>query len=142
MDPKLFAANLKGTDNIYQVAEDDSSSAGWKQFLADLAQYGQNKDDTTGNVAWGWTAAKLFQDIANKAASLDGKGICDQAAKTTGFDAGGIIPPLDFTKPGTALGGKAPRLFNDQLFFFKFNPSDGSLSPVGDGKAVHTLTGG
>jgi len=142
LDSNLYLQNLKGTDNIYMVSEDDRSSDGYKQFQADFQKYATDKNDQTGNVVWGWIASKLFQDIANKAASLDAKGICDQANKTSGFTIGNIVPPLDFTKPGTALGGQAPRLFNDFQFFFKYNPNDGTLSPVGNGQGVHTLSAG
>jgi ABC-type branched-subunit amino acid transport system substrate-binding protein len=142
MDTPLFVQNLKGTDNIYQVAEDDKSSDGYKQFQSDFQKYAADKSDQTGNVVWGWFAAQLFQNIANNAASLDAKGICDQANKTSNFTIGNIVPPLDFTKPSSALGGKAPRLFNDGIYLFKFNPTDGTISPVGNGQAVHALTGG
>jgi ABC-type branched-subunit amino acid transport system substrate-binding protein len=142
LDSNLYTQNLKGTEDIYMVTQDDRSSAGYKQFQADFQKYAADKNDQTGNVVWGWFSSQMFQDMANKAASLDAKGICDQANKTSGFTIGNIVPPLDFTKPGTALGGQAPRLFNDFQFFFKFNPNDGTLSPVGNGQGVHTLTAG
>jgi branched-chain amino acid transport system substrate-binding protein len=142
MDTPLFVSNLKGTENIYQVANDDKSSAGYKQFLSDFQKYATDKSDQTGNVVWGWFAAQLFQNMANNAASLTPQGICDQANKTSGYTIGNIVPPLDFTQPSKALGGQAPRLFNDGIYLFKFNPNDGTITPVGNGQVVHALTGG
>jgi hypothetical protein len=88
-------------------------------------------------VIWAWEAAILFKTVAEKAPAIDAKAIAAAAAQVSNFTIGGIIPEVNFTRPGTALGGKAPHLFNDTLWLFRFQ--NGQLVPVGNGQGIKTL---
>jgi branched-chain amino acid transport system substrate-binding protein len=123
--------------DIYQVAEDNYQSAGYQQFAAACKKYCPDPSNMSGHVIWAWEAAVLFRTVAAKAPAIDSKGIAAAAAQVTDFTIDNIIPPVSFTKPGTALGGKVPRLFNDTLWLFQFQ--NGQLVPVGDGQGVKTL---
>jgi branched-chain amino acid transport system substrate-binding protein len=123
--------------NIYQVAEDNYQSAGYQQFVAACKKYCPDPSDMSGHVIWAWEAAILFKTVAEKAPAIDAKAIAAAAAQVSNFTIGGIIPEVNFTRPGTALGGKAPHLFNDTLWLFRFQ--NGQLVPVGNGQGIKTL---
>ena len=129
-----FGANAK---NIYQDAEDNYNSPGWQQFLAACQKYCPDPNNTTGNVIWAWESAVLFKTVAEQASTIDASGISAAIAQVSNFTIGNIIPVIDFTTPGKALGGAAPRLFNDTLWMFQFE--NGKLVPVGNGQGVKTL---
>lgn len=126
-----------GAKNIYQVAEDNYQSAGYRQFAAACKKYCPDPSNMSGHVIWAWEAAILFRTVAGKAPAIDAKAIAAAAAQVTNFTIGGIIPPVSFTRPSTALGGKAPRLFNDTLWLFRFD--NGQLVRVGNEQGVKIL---
>jgi branched-chain amino acid transport system substrate-binding protein len=138
MDAGRMTTNF-GADgkNIYQDAEDDYNSSGYQQFLAACQKYCPDPNNTTGNVIWAWESAVLLKTVAQQASTLDAKGIAAAIAQVTDFNIGNIIPTINFTVPGKALGGAAPRLFNDTLWMFQFQ--NGKLVPVGNGQGVSTL---
>ena len=131
---QYLGANAK---DMYQVAEDNYQSAGYQQFVAACKKYCPDPSNMTGHVIWAWEAAILFRTVAGNAPAIDAKGIAAAAAQLTNFTIGGIIPAVNFTRPGTALGGKAPRLFNDTLWLFRFQ--NGQLVPVGNVQGVKSL---
>jgi branched-chain amino acid transport system substrate-binding protein len=126
-----------GAKNIYQVAEDNYQSAGYRQFVAACKKYCPDPSDMSGEVIWPWEAAILFRTVADKAPAINARAIAATAARITNFTIGGIIPPVSFSRPGTALGGKVPRLFNDTLWLYRFD--NGQLVPVGNEQGVKTL---
>lgn len=123
--------------NIYVTSQDDYQSAGYQQFLAACKQFCPDPSNLTGHVIWAWEAALLFKTVAESATSIDAKGIAAAAAQVTNFTIGNIIPPVNFSTPSTAFGGKAPRLFNDTMWIYEFK--DGQLLPLGGGTGVKTL---
>jgi Periplasmic binding protein len=50
-------------------------------------------------------------------------------------DIGGLLPPLSFGKPGTALGGQAPRIVNPTMGLAQYQ--NGTFVPVAGGKFVN-----
>ena len=123
-----------GATNIYQNAENNYQSPGYQQFVAACKKYCPDPSDLTGPVIWAWEAAILFRTVADKAPTIDPKAIAAAAAQVTNFTIGDIIPPVNFTKPSTALGGKVPRLFNDTLWLYRFD--NGKLLPVGNEQGI------
>jgi hypothetical protein len=116
---------------------DDYQSAGYQQSLAACKQYCPDLSNIGGHVLWAWESALLLRAVAEKAATLDAKGISAAASQVANFTIGNLFPPVSFTQPSTAFGGKAPRLFNDTLYIYQFQ--NGQLLPVGNGQGVKSL---
>jgi branched-chain amino acid transport system substrate-binding protein len=138
MDAGRMTTNFGASGkNIYQDAIDNYQSSGYQQFVTACKQYCPDPNNMTGNVIWAWEAANLFKTVAEQASTIDTKGIAAAVAQVSDFNLGNILPTVNFTVPSTALGGKAPRLFNDTLWMFQFQ--NGQLVPVGNGQGVKTL---
>jgi hypothetical protein len=50
------------------------------------------------------------------------------------YTTGGLLPPLSYTKPGTALGGQAPRVVNTTMGLSQYQ--DGRFVPYDGGKFI------
>jgi ABC-type branched-subunit amino acid transport system substrate-binding protein len=90
---------------------DDASTPGAAQFRAEMAAVGKS-DLVDGWSQGSWITLDLLQTAAKGLATVSRASLLDALSKISGFDAGGQIPPVDFTKP--APDPAFPRLFNDQ----------------------------
>jgi hypothetical protein len=100
-------------------ALDDWDVPGIKQYLSDLAEYteGGESDDMGKN---GYVAITLLNTAA-QGTDLSRAALLASAGKISSFDAGGLMPPTDYSKPSAALGGTAPRLFNPFVTYAKIS---------------------
>jgi len=100
-------------------ATDDWDVPGVKQYLADLAQYtkGGESDDLGKNA---WIAFDLL-NLAAQGTDLSRAALLASAGKIAAYDAGGFMPMTDFSKPSMAMGGTAPRLFNQFVTYAKIS---------------------
>lgn len=89
----------------------NSSTPGAAQFRAEMAAVGKS-NLVDGWSQGSWITLDLLQTAAKGLATVDRASLLNALRKVSGFDAGGQIPPVDFTKP--APDPAFPRLFNDQ----------------------------
>jgi len=128
-DASQVKDRLNGANNnIYIVGEYNHQSAGFKDFKADMDKYNKSYGNRNDSVLSGWIAIKQLEYAANKATTIDRKGIMDAMNATTDFDLGGLTEPIDYSKPQTGLGGALPRVINDAVYLYKYE--DGKEVPV------------
>ncbi len=87
----------------------NASVPGVTQFRADMAASGQSAE-VDGNSAAGWLTVDLLATAAKGLATVDRKSVLQALGSISSYDAGGMIPPVDFTK--SAPLPDFPRLFN------------------------------
>lgn len=114
-------------------ATDDWDVPGVKQYLEDLGKYtkGGESDDLGKNA---WIAFDLL-NLAAQGTDLSRAALLASGGKISAYDAGGFMPMTDFSKPSVAMGGTAPRLFNQFVTYAKI--SGGKV--VGVDKEFHQL---
>jgi len=116
-------------DKLYAVSFFNKSSDGYKRFLADMKKY-QSDAIITDLAGVAWLGVNMFADVASKLPSITREAVYDAMGKLSGYDTGGMTKPLSYTTPGTALGGKAVRLFDSVLFVWADVYKNGDYPPV------------
>jgi ABC-type branched-subunit amino acid transport system substrate-binding protein len=95
------------------TSSDPSASPLYKQYQADLRQYGSEVgiQDTVGQqVVNAYAGVILFAQTANKLSTVDSASFQKYLDAQTSFSTEGLTHPIDFAKPGALTG--FPRLFN------------------------------
>jgi branched-chain amino acid transport system substrate-binding protein len=121
-------ASLKGANQeLYSAGAYDISSPGWKQMQDEAKAFGVDPTLVNGTFATGWLAVHMFAQVAAKLPAISRATVVDAMNKLTALDTKGMTAPLNYTVPGTALGGKAPRVFPCIEFtnLYKFDTSTG-----------------
>ena len=85
------------------------SSAGNREFLADMSAVGQS-GEADDMARAGWVATDLLATAAHGLRTVSRASVLKALRSMTSFDAAGMTPPLDFTKP--APDPQYPRVFN------------------------------
>jgi hypothetical protein len=68
-----------------------------------------------GLPAVGANSVTMFAGVARTLPTVTRASVLAAFSKLTNYSTDGLLPPLSFTKPGTALGGKAPRIINPTM---------------------------
>jgi len=136
----FLQSSLSATEaeNLYAMAYFDKTSAGYQRYRDDMKKY-EPKTDLGDSSALAWLAVNMFADVASKLPSITREAVYDAMGKLTDYDTGGMTAPLDFTKPGTVLGGKAPRLFEPVLEVYIDGYKDGEYHPYKDQQKPYPL---
>lgn len=108
----------------------DIATEPWKDFRGALEKYDAPEEMDFNSLAglgtWaGYTAFRKI--IEGMDGTVDGKSFMAAAAKTTGLDMGGMVPPIDFTKEWTE-NPDYKRLFNRNVVFSQVK--DGKVQPL------------
>jgi hypothetical protein len=82
-------------------------------------------------VAAGYLSVKVFADVAEDLDTIDRAGVLDAMNNLKDFSTDGMTLPLDFTTPGTALGGNAPRLFDHAAVGYAYRYENENFVAVG-----------
>ncbi|MBV9661089.1 MAG: ABC transporter substrate-binding protein [Acidimicrobiales bacterium] len=140
-DAHGIQTQLSGANNnIYVDLYFNHDSPGYNTFTADMNKYAASYPDRTDVVLQGYFAAKELAYAAKHASSLTKAGILSEMNSLKNYDSDGLLPPLDYTTPQTGLGGKAPRVFADHIWLYKYD--NGQFVKVGAGSAINIFTGG
>jgi ABC-type branched-subunit amino acid transport system substrate-binding protein len=110
-------------DTVYGTYPDLSSSA-FANYRDAISTYKppSNLDYNSLGGLGTWTAFVAFTNIVKAMKGpINNKTFLAAATKTANVNTGGILPPINFTKPYTGLGGQYPRAFNLNEFYFS-NP--------------------
>jgi ABC-type branched-subunit amino acid transport system substrate-binding protein len=134
-DPRTIKSNFGNPKNAYVETPFPPNSAGSKMFAADMKKYSKTQYLST-DLSTSWLAAKIIQRWAKDAPDITAAALLDYLSTTPNIDTYGMTIPLDFTKPGTVLGGAAPRIVNPCTALYHY--VNGRLVPVG--KSVDVLS--
>jgi ABC-type branched-subunit amino acid transport system substrate-binding protein len=103
------------------LATTDIKAPGVRKYLKEIKKYGDistAQDDLVKNA---WLAFQVFSAAVDGQATIDRASVLD-AMGTLTYDAKGLAPPLDFSKPNTTLlGGAVARAFNTTVMYGKVN---------------------
>jgi ABC-type branched-subunit amino acid transport system substrate-binding protein len=75
-----------------------------------------------------WSAIQAFVTVARSVSAPTRANVLAALNSTTNLAIDGLVPPLDFTRPSTALGGTLPRLFNETVTYGKMQ--NGNVVPL------------
>ena len=134
-DAGTVQKNFGNPKNAYLETPFPPSSAGFKMFAADMKKY-SNTQYLSTEISTTWLAAKIIQRWAKTAPNVTAAAVTQYLATTPNIDTYGMTIPLDFTKPGTVLGGAASRIVNPCTALYHY--VNGRLVPVG--KSVDMLS--
>ena len=129
--PASVKADLDGVNqNLYITSGFDRSSTGFQRMVQDINTYdsGAPLNDT---VAAGYLSVKVFAGVAGNLSNVDRAGVLGAMNGLKDFSTDGMTLPLDFTTPGTALGGNAPRLVDSAAVAYAYRYDNGDFTPVG-----------
>ena len=134
-DARTVKNSFGNPKNAYLETPFPPSSAGFKMFTADMKKYSKTQYLST-DLSTTWLAAKIIQRWAKDAPNVTAAALLQYLSTTPNIDTYGMTIPLDFTKPGTVLGGAAGRIVNPCTALYHY--VNGRLVPVG--KSVDVLS--
>ena len=129
----VLEESLSATDleDVYAITWFDKTSQGYADFLADMEQY--QPDVEPGDLgANAWLSVNMFAEVVAGLGEISRSGVYEAMNALSGFDTGGMTPPLDYTVASTALGGAAPRLVPSVLTVFADRYDDGEWVPYAE----------
>ena len=129
-DPKLLAKDLSGSnlDQVYGVTFFNKESPGYQHYLADMAKY-QPSVDPGDLSAIGWLSVETFAKVAATLPTITRQSVWDAMNKQSALSTDGMTAMLNYTTPGTALGGTAPRLIAGVQDIYVDRYQDGQWKP-------------
>jgi ABC-type branched-subunit amino acid transport system substrate-binding protein len=103
---------IEGFHVISQFPTDDMNTKGVQEYLTDQ-KAGDPSLVNSDSVAKGiWAGAELFAESASKLKAVDPSELLQILRSTTSFDADGMVPPIDFSKPGPLADQPSLRNFS------------------------------
>jgi ABC-type branched-subunit amino acid transport system substrate-binding protein len=130
--PSAVQQQIGGGQNLYFDTFFNHSGQFYDAFLSQWQADGNAPalaDDFAIN---GWLAATMFADVARTLPTVTRASVMNAYSKLSNFSTDGLTPPLSFDKPGTALGGKAPRIINPTIGLSQYQ--NGTFVPAAGGK--------
>ena len=129
--PESITKDLAGANqDLYVMTGFERTSPGFAQMVKDIEKY-DAKAPQNDTVAGGYLSVKVFAEVAGGLTTVDRASVLAAMNGLKGFSTDGMTLPLDFTSPGTALGGKAPRLVDSAAVSFAYHYENGAFTPVG-----------
>jgi branched-chain amino acid transport system substrate-binding protein len=121
----VSASNLNG---VYAVTYFDKTSAGYAHFLKDMKQYQPNIVPNDLN-ALAWLGVQTFAKVAKPLPSITRDSVFDAMNQQSALSTDGMTATLNYTAPGTALGGSAPRIISSVQSVYIDQYKDGVWVP-------------
>lgn len=139
-------SQLGGVNNkLYAAGWFDINSAGYKEYLSEMRKYQpKGLEDNTDLTAAAWLGIQMFALAAEKAHTASSKALTRAELLSTmnswsDFNLAGMTPPIDFTKPETALGGSFSRI--QDPFYYPVQYKNGSWASMNNWVAVNLFSG-
>ena len=129
--PSAVQQQLGGGAHLYFYTWFKDSGQFYNEFKSQWQASGNPPsliDDLAIN---GWLAVTMFADIARQLPSVTRASVLAAFGKLSNYSTDGLLPPLTFATPGTALGGKAPRIINPTMGLSQYQ--NGAFSPAAGG---------
>jgi ABC-type branched-subunit amino acid transport system substrate-binding protein len=105
------------------------SGPGYTRYEAQMSAAGDSSLITSLIALNSWVSVQAFVAACEKAPTISRGSILAAMRSMTDFNAGGLLPPLNFSKPSTALHASFPRLFNGSATFEKV-AAGGAVQPL------------
>jgi ABC-type branched-subunit amino acid transport system substrate-binding protein len=131
---KSNAATLEGYNSFNFYPTNDVKSAGNTTYLQAMTDVGQVDKASNEQAKSAWVAFDMFNTALKGATSFDRPSIMTAMNAVSNYDAGGLITPIGFTKPGPLP--TFPRLQNTKYFWAKIKNAtfvagpNNSLEPI------------
>jgi hypothetical protein len=131
--PTALEESLSATDleEVYAITWFDKTSEGYGEYLSDMERYEPDVDPSDLGVN-AWLSVNMLAEVAAGLDDVSRSNVFEAMNALSGFDTGGLTPPLDYTVEGTALGGAAPRLVPSALTVFADRYDDGEWVPYAE----------
>jgi branched-chain amino acid transport system substrate-binding protein len=113
---------------LYGMTYFNKQSPGYNQFLTDMNKY-QNGVHPTDLSALTWLSVETFAKVAATLPVITRQTIWNAMNMQTDLTTQGMTQPLDYTVPGNALGGTAPRLVGAVQVLYIDRYQDGKWEP-------------
>ena len=116
------------------LATTDVNAPGVKRYLKEMKKYASLDAAEQETVKIPWLGFQVFAAAAENLPTVDRASVLASLNKLV-YDPQGFAPTLDYTKPGTALGGAVPRLVNTSVMYARVDDK-GNLKALNGGKFV------
>jgi ABC-type branched-subunit amino acid transport system substrate-binding protein len=130
--PSHIQQELGGGQNLYFDTFFNHSGRFYDAFLSQWQAAGNSPSLTDDFAINGWLSVTMFADIARTLPTVTRASVMRAYSKLSNYSTDGLTPPLSFDKPGTALGGQAPRIINPTIGLSQYQ--NGTLVPAAGGK--------
>jgi ABC-type branched-subunit amino acid transport system substrate-binding protein len=133
--PSVVQQQLGGGQNLYFYTSFKHSGPFYNAFLSQWQASGNSPSLADDFALNGWLSVTMFADVARTLPSVTRASVLAAFSKLSNYSTGGLLPPLSFSRPGTALGGKAPRIVNPTMGLSQYQ--NGTFVPVAGGKFIN-----
>jgi branched-chain amino acid transport system substrate-binding protein len=123
---------LDGGQNLYFDTFFNHSGRFYDAFLSQWQAAGNSPSLADDFAINGWLSVTMFADIARTLPTVTRASVLAAFSHLSNYSTDGLTPPLSFDKPGTALGGKAPRIINPTIGLSQYQ--NGTFVPAAGGK--------
>jgi ABC-type branched-subunit amino acid transport system substrate-binding protein len=130
--PSAVQQQLGGGQNLYFDTFFNHSGQFYDAFLSQWQADGNSPAVSDDFAINGWLSVTMFADVARTLPTVTRASVMNAYSKLSNFSTEGLTPPLSFDKPGTALGGKAPRIINPTIGLSQYQ--NGTFVPAARGK--------
>jgi ABC-type branched-subunit amino acid transport system substrate-binding protein len=130
--PSAVQQQLGGGQNLYFCTSFTHSGPFYDAFVSQWQAAGNSPSLADEFAINGWLSVTMFAQVARTLPTATRASVMHAFRDLSNYNTGGMLPPLSFSKPGTALGGKAPRVVNPTMGLAQYQ--NGTFVPVADGK--------
>jgi branched-chain amino acid transport system substrate-binding protein len=129
-DAQQLAKDMSGSDldQLYGMSYFDKESPGYAHFLADMRKY-QPAVHPGDLSAIAWLGVETFAKVAATLPAITRQAVWDAMNKQSALSTDGMTPVLNYTEPGKALGGTAPRVIAGLQSIYIDRYQDGQWKP-------------
>jgi hypothetical protein len=129
-DAQQLAKDMSGPDldQVYGMSYFNKQSPGYQHFLADMQKY-QPSVHPGDLDAIAWLGVETFAKVAATVPAITRQAVWDAMNRQSALSTDGMTPVLNYTQPGTALGGTAPRLIAGLQGLYIDRYQDGQWKP-------------
>jgi ABC-type branched-subunit amino acid transport system substrate-binding protein len=122
---------LGGGQNLYFYDSFRRSGPFYDAFLSQWQAAGNSPSHADEFAINGWLSVTMLAQVARMLPTVTRSSVLAAFGQLTNYSTGGLLPPLTFSKPGTGLGGKAPRIVNPTMGLSQYQ--NGTFVPVAGG---------
>jgi|HubBroStandDraft_6_1064221.scaffolds.fasta_scaffold81842_4 branched-chain amino acid transport system substrate-binding protein len=130
--PSSVQQQLGSGQNLYFYTYFNHSGPFYNAFLSQWQAAGNSPSLADEFALNGWLSVTMFAHVARTLPTVTRASVLDAFSKVTNYSTDGLLPPVSFNKPGTALGGKAPRVVNQTIALVQYQ--NGAFVPAAGGK--------
>jgi ABC-type branched-subunit amino acid transport system substrate-binding protein len=136
--PSAVQQQLGGGANVYFYTSFRHSGPFYSAFLSRWQASGNSPSLTDDFAINGWLSVTMFADVARTLPTVTRASVLAAFSRLSNYSTDGLLPPLSFDKPGTALGGNAPRIINPTMGLSQYQ--NGTFAPYAGGTFTNPFT--